>query len=597
MAENDKKNIHEQIKYVIECYGENVAYRWFKEGNQLDSITWLEFYEQLKIVGKSLMSLGVKKGDKVNILSNTCYQWVLCDFASVAIGAATVGIYQTNLAKDCQYIIDHSDAVVIFAEDETQLDKLKAIRNDISKITKVIMFTGSHKDDDWIIDFDDFTRLGKDISDEDFNARSGEINVEDPAGIIYTSGTTGLPKGAVITNGNFLFTVAAVQKALDLDEKGESFLFLPLAHVFARILVNVSMKTGSIMTFFRGMDTLVPDFQIVQPHYFASVPRIFEKVYSKVISGAEKKGGLALKIFNWALKTGIQVSDLKLENKIIPGFLSLKYALASKLVFSKVQAALGGRIDFCISGAAPLNPAIAKFFHAAGVLILEGIGMSENTSVSNVNRRDSFRFGYVGPPVEGVEQKIAEDGEILFKGQNLMLEYYKMPDKTAETIVDGWLYTGDLGEIGSDNFLKVTGRKKDLIITAGGKNIAPSRIEGIVATSKYINQICVIGDRRNFLSALITIDQENVMEYARANNISLKNPDDLIKNEQIIKLLEDEIAVKNKELASFEGIKKIFLAPEFTVENELITPTFKIRKNMVLKTYETEIDNMYDNDR
>ncbi|MBT4263254.1 MAG: long-chain fatty acid--CoA ligase [Deltaproteobacteria bacterium] len=593
MAENSFKNMHEQIVATVTKRSDNTAFKWFLENGDLAGVTWTEFYKQLQQTAKSLMSLGVAKGDKVNVLSNTCYRWVLSDFAVVSIGGATVGIYQSNLAKDCQYIIDHSDAVVIFAEDDEQLQKLQEIRKEIPNIRKVVMFNGSHKGDDWVIDFDDFILLGKDISDDEFQKRAGSVESIDTAGIIYTSGTTGVPKGAVISNGNFLFTTNSVKKAAKFEDDDQTFLFLPLAHVFARILVNSVIAVGNTMTFFRGMETLVDDFQIVRPHFFSSVPRIFEKVYSKVISGAEAKGGAALKIFNWAKGVGSEVSELIIAKKNIPFMLGLKYKVATKLVFSKVQGALGGRVRFCISGAAPLNPEIAKFFHGAGVLVLEGLGMSENTSVTNVNRPDNYKFGYVGQPVEGVEQKIAEDGEICFRGGNIMQEYYKMPEKTAETFRDGWLLTGDLGEIDKDNFLKVTGRKKDLIITAGGKNIAPSRIEGIIATSKYINQICIIGDQRKFLSALVTLDEENVKAYADESGISYTSFDDLIRNAQIQTLLEAEVAQKNKELASFEQIKKINLVPEFTVENEMITPTFKIKKNIVSDAHKATIDGMY----
>ncbi|MFH2129341.1 MAG: long-chain fatty acid--CoA ligase [bacterium] len=594
MTQYSFKNIHEQIISTVEKRKDSVAFKWFKEDGQLTGVSWTDFYRQLQQTAKSLMALGVEKEDKVNVLSNSCYRWVLSDFATVSIGGATVGIYQSNLAKDCQYIINHSDAVVIFAEDDAQLQKLQEVRQEIPHIRKVIMFTGRHSGDDWVIDFDDFLLLGKDISDQDFQKRADAVGPDDMAGIIYTSGTTGVPKGAVTSNGNFLFTTAAVRKALSFNDDDETFLFLPLAHVFARILVNSILNVGNTMTFFRGMDTLVDDFKIVRPHYFASVPRIYEKVYSKVLSGAESKGGAALKIFNWAADVGAQVSDRIIARQPIPFTLGLKYKVATKLVFSKVQGALGGRVRYCISGAAPLNPTIARFFHAAGVLVLEGIGMSENTSVTNVNRPDNYKFGYVGLPVEGVQQKIAPDGEICFKGPNNMQGYYKMPEKTKETFDDdGWLLTGDLGEIDADGFLKVTGRKKDLIITAGGKNIAPSRIEGIIATSKYINQICIIGDQRKFLSALITLDEENTKEFADANGIAYKRFDDLLRNDRIQALLEKEVAEKNAELASFESIKKIHLVPEFTVENEMITPTFKIKKNIVSENYKTAINGMY----
>lgn len=342
------------------------------------------------------------------------------------------------------------------------------------------------------------------------------------------------------------------------------------------------------------MDTIIEDIKIARPHWFASVPRIYEKVYSKVVSGAEAKGGLALKIFRWACKVGNEVSDCKQAGKPVPALTALKYKIASKLVFGKIQAALGGRVRWCISGTAPLNPAIAKFFHAAGILVLEGIGMTENTSFTNLNRYNNFRFGWVGQPGPGIEQKISKEGEVMYRGRNVMKEYYKMPADTATTITeDGWQYTGDLGEIDSENFLKITGRKKDLIITSGGKNVAPSAIEGVIATSKYINQVFIIGDRKNFLSALVTVDPDNVKDYAGAKGIAFKGIDDLIKNEKIKKLIEEEIAEKNEEFASFESIKKITIVPEFTIDNGLLTPTMKLKKNVALDIFKNEIEAMY----
>jgi long-chain acyl-CoA synthetase len=277
--------------------------------------------------------------------------------------------------------------------------------------------------------------------------------------------------------------------------------------------------------------------------------------------------------------------------------LNFKYAIATKLVFSKIQAALGGRVRWCVSGAAPLSPQIGKFFHAAGILIVEGIGMTENTSFTNVNRYDNYRFGWVGTPGPGIEQKIAPDGEILYRGRNVMKEYYKMPEETAETITkEGWQHTGDLGEIDSENFLRVTGRKKDLIITAGGKNIAPAAIEGKLATSKYINQACVIGDRRKFLTAVVTLDADNTSAYAKEKNIQFSGINDLIRNQEIQKLIEAEVEENNKEFASFESIKKVTVVPEFTIENGLLTPTLKVKRNVAMERYQKEIDRMYAGD-
>jgi long-chain acyl-CoA synthetase len=381
----------------------------------------------------------------------------------------------------------------------------------------------------------------------------------------------------------------------DLKAGEETFLFLPLAHIYARLITYTCIYQGIATTFCRSMDTIIEDIQVARPHFFCSVPRVYEKVFSKVTSGAESKGGLAQKIFNWAFATGYKVSDRKIAGDSIPPALSIKYTIADKIVLSKIKNALGGRLRFCISGAAPLEPLIARFFHAAGILILEGIGMTENMSYSHVNRIDSFRFGWVGTPGAGIEQSIADDGEFLIRGRNVMKGYYKMPSETAETITaDGWLRTGDLGEIDSGGFLRITGRKKDLIITSGGKNIAPTAIEGLLITSKYINQSCVIGDRRNYLTALVTLDAENVKEYAAANNIPYETMDDLIKNERIIMLIHGEVREKNKSLASFETIKKFTIVPEFTINNDELTPTLKIRRKAITEHYHDVIDSMYE---
>ncbi|MBU2429865.1 MAG: long-chain fatty acid--CoA ligase, partial [Proteobacteria bacterium] len=527
-------------------------------------------------------------------LGYTCYKWVLTDVANMSMGLGTVGIYQSNLAVDCDYIINHSDATLIFAENQTQLDKVLSIRDHLPNIKKVILFEGRHPGDDWVITYDEFLALGKDIDDAVFEKRTKQVTPEDTAGLVYTSGTTGVPKGVVLTHDNITYTCQSVYQSGQFYDGEEMFVFLPLAHVFARTCCYTAIKTGNRTTFARSIDSLLEDFKLASPHWFVSVPRVFEKIHTKIISGAQAKGGAALKIFNWACSVGAQVSDLKVKKEPIPMMLGLKYTLATKLVFSKIHAALGGNVKWCISGAAPLNPEIAKFFHAAGLLILEGIGMTENTSFSNVNRQDDYDFGVVGPPGVGTFHKIDKDGEVLFKGRNVMKEYYKMPKETAETFTDdGWLRSGDLGMIDGNDVLKITGRKKDLIITAGGKNIAPSRIEGIMITSKYINQFCVIGDQRKYLSAIASLDEENIKAFAAENKISFSDYSELLRHPDIQALIEKEVAIRNKELPSFETIKKVKIVPEFTIENNMMTPTFKLKKNIILKTYENDIQSMY----
>ncbi|MCD4750262.1 MAG: long-chain fatty acid--CoA ligase [Thermoanaerobaculales bacterium] len=590
----DFRNIHHLLKETVDRCGDQSAYKWILDSGETDSVTWNGFYVEARAAAKSLIALGVEKGDKVNILSYTRYRWVLTDVACASIGSCAVGIYQSLLANDVEYIVNHSDSVLVFAEDEGQVEKLFEIRDTIPNIRKVILFSGTVPEDEWVMSYEDFLALGAEVADEVLQDRIDNVTPEDVATIVYTSGTTGIPKGAVLTHDNVTFTAQSVYGSTQILEGDETLLFLPLAHIFARTLVFSALVSGVSTTFSRGIDSIGADFLIARPHWFPSVPRIFEKVHTKIISGAEAKGGLALKIFRWACRVGDRVSDIKLAGKEIPPLTKIQYAIATKLVFSKVQAALGGRVRWCISGAAPINPSIAKFFHAAGILIVEGIGMTENMSFTNLNRYDNYRFGWVGLPGPGIEQKIGDDGEVLYRGRNIMREYYKMPAETAETLTaDGWQHTGDLGEIDEENFLRITGRKKDLIITAGGKNVAPSAVEGVVATSKYISQVCTIGDRRAHLTALITVDADNIRQFAKEQGVSGEETKDLIKDERVVELIQSEVTAKNKDLASFETIKKFRLLEEFTIENGLLTPTMKIKRHVALERFSDLVEEMY----
>lgn len=591
------KSIHEMLKKTVDAVPEKNAYSWLNADRQREYINWGDFYKQVRSVTKSLMSLGVKKGDKVNIISYTCFRWVLCDLGIATCGGVTVGVYQSNLPKDCQYIINHSEAVVIFAEDDIQLKKLFEIKDQIPNVRKVVLFNGDCKDDDWVISFEEFMTLGENESEETLDEIAASITPDDIAAIVYTSGTTGVPKGGVLTQDNITFTSQSVMASTTIYDDDETFLFLPLAHIFARTSVYSAIMAASPLMFASSIETVIDDIAIAQPHWFASVPRIYEKIYGKVVAGAESKGGATLKIFKWAMSVGNQVVDLKQAGKPIPALLGLKYSLATKLVFSKIQAALGGRVRWCISGAAPINTTVERFFHAAGIIVVEGLGMTENTSFSHLNRYENCRIGWVGQPGPGVEQKIADDGEVLIRGRNVMKEYYKMPEETAKNITeDGWLMTGDIGEIDGEDFLRITDRKKNLIITAGGKNVAPSVIEGVLATSKYINQVCVVGDKRKFLTALITLEPDTIMEYAMEQDIQYTDLNDLLREEKITKLIENEVAEKNKEFASFESVKNISIVPEFTIENSLMTPSMKLKKNVIMKQYEETIDGMYPKD-
>ncbi len=587
------QNIHQMLKAAVQRSPDTPAYRWFDNNLDTQGVSWQEFAAQVDQVSKSLLALGVGKDDKVSILSDTCYRWALTDLGIVSMGAATVGIYHSNLAKDCEYIINHSDSVLVFAEDQQQLAKLLEIKEHIHKVKKVVLFQGESAGD-WVLSYEDFLALAKGCDEGQLAAAQSSVKTDDIASIVYTSGTTGVPKGAMLSHGNITFTTQSILQSVDVREGDTTLLFLPLAHVFARAILYASLYSNTVTYFNRNLDTLLEDFKLSKPHWFASVPRIYEKVYAKVNSGAQAKGGIALKLFNWACQLGAEVSDLRLAKKSLPLQTKLQYKLASKLVFSKLHEAFGGRLRWCISGAAPMNASIAKFFDGAGIPILEGIGMTENTSYSNINRIDNYRFGSVGQAGPGIEVKVADDGEFMVRGRNVMQGYYKMPEETAKDInAEGWLLTGDLAAIDEEGFVTITGRKKDLIITSGGKNVAPSAIEGLMALSKYINQVCVIGDKRKYLTALVTLDLEAIEEYCQGQGIAYNDTSEILGNVKIRSLIESEINICNQELASYETIKKFTIVPEFTIENGVLTPTLKIKRNVVIEQYADEIEAMY----
>jgi long-chain acyl-CoA synthetase len=590
----NEQSIYHLFRDICQKNPDKAAFRYKKNGEWIP-VTWKQHEEMSKSISKSLMALGIKKDDKVNVLGQTRLEWVQCDLGTVSIGAVTVGIYPSNLADDCAYIINHSDAVIIFVENQDQLNKILSVRKQLSKLKHIVMYDGAPSGSSEVMTWQEFLAKGKSISDGAFLKRTEDVRPDDVASIVYTSGTTGVPKGAMLTHGNLLFTSWSSSQSLYLLPHFETLLFLPLAHVFARLVVYFCMRTAITIAFAESIEKVADNLKEIRPHFFASVPRIFEKVYDKINSGAQDAGGLKEKIFRWAVGVGYQVSKLQQAKKSIPGGLAVKHKLANKLVLSKIQAAMGSRLMFAVSGSAPLNKAIAEFFHACGVLLLEGIGMTENTSFTNVNRYDNNKFGTVGPAGPMIEQRVAADGEVIYRGKNVMLGYYKNPEATKETIdKDGWLKTGDIGEIDEDGFLRITDRKKELIITAGGKNIAPQRIERILRTSRYISQVAAVGDKRKYISALITLDQPQVEAWATSQGIAYNSWPELVAHPKVKELIDREVAQKNKELASFESVKKVALIPsDFSIAAGELTPTLKIKRKVVTDRYKEQIEGMY----
>lgn len=590
----NEKSIFELFKNTCDGNPNKIAYR-YKKGDAWYDITWQQQFNICKQIAKSLMVLGVKKGDKVNVLSQTRLQWVQVDFGALALGAVVAGIYPSNLDDECAYIINHSEGVVLFAENLEQLGKIQSVRNKLKSLKCIALFEGTPAEESGAISWQAFLEKGRNISDADFYEQTEQVNPQDPAMIVYTSGTTGVPKGAMLSHANILFTAWNVCECLPFRPHYETILFLPLAHVFARLTIYSSLRANLMVAFAQNIQTVAEDIKTVRPHFFASAPRIYEKIHEKITSDVEDAGWLKRKIFNWTLGVGYRVSEKLQQKQPIPGFLAFKNKIATGLVFSKIHAALGGRIVCCISGAAPLNPEIARFFHACGILILEGIGMTENTSFTNVNRIDNYKFGTVGLVGPKIEQRLAEDSEMLYRGPNIMMGYYKNPEATAEAIDgDGWQHTGDICEIDEDGFVRVTDRKKDLIITAGGKNIAPQKIERIMRTSRFISQVVAIADNRKYVSALITLNKPDIEIWATQQGISVNGWDELIGHSKVQELIDKEVQERNRQLASYETIKKFEILPDdFTIESGEMTPTLKLRRKAIIERNKNAIDEMY----
>jgi long-chain acyl-CoA synthetase len=549
--------------------------------------SYAEVGDTVRELAKGLMALGVEKGDKVSILANTRPEWSYYDFAALSAGATVVPIYQTNSPEECQYVLHDSDAKVVVVEDEAQLQKVRAVRDTLPKLEHVVLMVGSAAD---AISSDDLIERGRSLVDSDWTARYGSVTGDDICTFIYTSGTTGPPKGCVISHANYRAMVDMVISEDILGSEDVIYLFLPLAHSFALLIQLGVFELGSTMAYWsRDPKRIIEDVAEVKPTYLPSVPRIFEKIYTKA-TAAE---GAKRKILDWAIAIGREYREAERRSSK-PGFLlERKYALADKLALAKIRALFGGRVRLCATGAAPISPEILEFFWAAGVLILEGYGMTETSTAASINRPDNYKFGTVGLPFPGCEVRIANDGEICVKGPNVFQGYHKKEEATRETLVDGWLHTGDLGEIDSDGFVRITGRKKDIIITAGGKNITPANFEGDMKQHALVSQCVMVGDRLPYLTALVTLDPEEAPEYAEANGLS-GDVAALAASPEIRAELERHMGEVNKRYAQVEQVKKLAILPhDLTQETGELTPTLKVKRSIVVDKYAGEIEAMY----
>jgi long-chain acyl-CoA synthetase len=573
-----------------ELYASHPAVR-YKEGGAWVDKTFAQVLEIVKPLALGLVALGVEKGDRVSILGNTRPEWTYYDFAALSIGATVVPIYQTNSPEECAYVLENSDAKVVVVEDEEQLAKVREVRAGLPALEQVVMMVG---DADDVLSADALAVKGAGVDDAVLQQRIDAVTPEDICTFIYTSGTTGPPKGCVISHGNYRSMLDMVNQTSVIEENDVSYLYLPLAHSFALLIQLGSFDLGATLAYWEGdPNKIVPNLGELKPTYFPSVPRIFEKIYTAANSGMEKQGGLKKAIFDWSIKTGKKMRETERAGKK-PGFLlQRQYDFADKKVLSKIRGLFGGNLRLAVSGAAPINPDILRFFDAAGVLVVEGWGMTETSTAATVASEDDFKFGTIGKPFPGCEVKIADDGEILVHGPNVFQGYHKNPEATAETIVDGWLHTGDIGEIDGDGFIKITGRKKDIIITAGGKNITPANLEAEIRQHQLVSQCVVVGDRRPYLVALVTLDPEEAVAYAKEHGLP-EDPAQLATNPEIRKVIEAHVDEINKKFARVEQVKKIAILPQdLSQENGELTPTLKVKRAVVTEKNSKEIEQLY----
>ncbi len=588
----DSATLADLLPLAAERYGSQTAVKYKNESGVWVDRSYREVGETVRRLSLGLIDLGIEKGDKVSILANTRPEWTYFDFAALTAGATVVPIYQTNSPEECQYVLENSDARAVIVEDAEQLDKVRRVRDTLPKLEHVILIEGETDD---TISMAQLSARGEGRDDSEWKQRYSSVTTDDICTFIYTSGTTGPPKGCVISHGNYREMVSMTQRAAVIEPGQTVYLFLPLAHSFALLIQLGSIDVGGVIAYWeRDPLKIIPNLSEVNPHYFPSVPRIFEKIYTAVTSDVEKSGGVKKVIFDWAVRVGTRVREQQRAGKE-PGFLlQRQYDLADKMVLSKIRGAFGANISQCLTGAAPINPEILRFFDAAGVLILEGYGMTETSTAATISTPEAFKIGTVGRALDACEIKIAEDGEVLIKGPNIFQGYYKNEEATAETLVDGWLHTGDIGEVDSEGFLKITGRKKDIIITAGGKNITPANLEAEIKQHPMVSQCVVIGDRRPYLVALVTLDPEEAVKYAKENGLP-EDPEAIAGNPDVKASILAHIDGINEKFARVEQVKKIKILPQdLSQEGGELTPTMKVKRNVVADKYAGEVDALYE---
>ncbi|WP_328633500.1 AMP-dependent synthetase/ligase [Streptomyces sp. NBC_00356] len=579
------------------------------------SLSWAQAAQRVYAIAAGLVELGVGPQERVALASSTRVEWILADLGIMCAGAATTTVYPQTNEEESAFILSDSDSRVMVAEDAAQLDKARARRAELPELRHVVVIdaTGVVPDagdpDGWVLTLEDLEARGAaylEKNPEVVKERVGAIQKDQLATLIYTSGTTGRPKGVRLPHDNWSYMAKAIAATGLVSGEDVQYLWLPLAHVFGKVLTSGQIEVGHVTAVDGRVDKIIENLPVVQPTYMAAVPRIFEKVYNGVAAKARAGGSAKYKIFQWAAGVAREYAKVSQDNFRRTGVASVPFKLASKhkaadrLVYGKLREAFGGRLRACVSGSAALAPEIGYFFAGAGVHILEGYGLTESSAASFVNPGEAYRTGTVGKPLPGTEVRIADDGEILLRGPGIMEGYHGLPDKTAEVLEsDGWFHTGDIGELSNDGYLRITDRKKDLIKTSGGKYIAPAEVEGqFKAVCPYVSNILVHGADRNFCTALISLDEPSILEWAKENGLSGSSYAEVVAAPQTVQLVEGYVKELNEGLQRWQTIKKFKLLPrDLDIEHGELTPSLKLKRPVVEREYKALLDEMYSGSR
>jgi long-chain acyl-CoA synthetase len=560
-----------------------------QDGDEWRPLSWTEAAERVESYANGLLSLGVRKGDAFAILGSSRVEWALFDFALGSVGAIGAAIYANSSPKDAGYILGHSESIGVLCEDETQRAKVESVRAEAPNLRHVLTYA----------DLDDLAARGRAYAAEHPNAlreAAARIEEDDLFTYIYTSGTTGPPKGCMISHRNYYAMVAVVDELPNFTGPGDSMLlYLPLAHNFGRLMHLSGAYVGYAIAFLPDPLQAAAALPAVKPTVFPSVPRVYEKIHSAVVAKFDAETGAKRKLIDWALVVGRRVSALRRAGEPVPRSLLVQHRIADRLVYAKVKQRLGGRLRMAISGGAPLSAEIAEFFHSIDILLIEGYGLTECTTAASTNTQDDYRFGTVGRALPGTELKLAEDGELLIRSETVFQGYYKDPEATAEVLgPDGWLRSGDIAEIDADGYVTITDRKKDIIVTAGGKNVAPQNLENDLKASKFVSQAMVVGDRQPYIAALITLDPDALPVWAEARGLPT-DMETLAGSAEVRELVQEIVDGVNAERSRYEQVKRFTILPrDFTMDADELTPTLKLKRRVVAQHFGAELVGLYE---